>query len=71
MFSVMSDEELIGVYGDYQKWLGSGIIPDGGALARARDSYVEKYDVHALPIMELDFLKAVAARWIASKVDSR
>ena len=62
-FHEFRDGALKSALNDYLEWFSTGIIPDDGVLAKARDYYCKKYDAHGLIILEQRLLFECAMRW--------
>lgn len=71
LFRPLSDTEAMIVLSDYAIWRDTGVIPNGGFLATARDRYCELYDSHGLQILEHDLLYECTMRWKRGVEDGR
>lgn len=69
IFAEKSNDELHLLYEQYLDWKETGFISDDSKeFGAIRDEYQEFYESHVLPIVETDFLSAVASRWYQSRV---
>lgn len=52
LFHELRNEAFYSVLDDYEVWNKTGVIPNGGVLAKIRDSYSNKFDGSCLVMME-------------------
>ena len=63
-FLNMTDEELVEVLHNYERWESTGAIPDHCALAGVRDQYCDRNPAMGILMLEKDLMRAVAKRWL-------
>lgn len=66
LFLDVSDDELYGMFKEYQNFNKSGWVSPSERLDYYRKEYVELFP-NALTILERDYLFACAVRWILSR----
>ncbi len=62
LFHELRDNAFDSVLDDYAVWDRTGVIPDGGVLAKIRDNYCGQFDVHGLMVMERHLLNECVIR---------
>ena len=62
LFHELRDNAFDSVLDDYAVWGRTGVIPDGGVLAKIRDNYCTQFDAHGLMVMERHLLDECVTR---------
>lgn len=64
LFASCTDTELRAMYSYYINWRNTGIIQPNTALSKMRDDYIALFGHHGLVILELDYLREIASRYM-------